>query len=370
MKIFFFVLLFFLLIIGGTKYAQAATISISSQSFTISSGHYKTLYVNGTNNKVTWSTSNNAVAAVSSYGRVTAKAPGTATICASVSGKKLYCKVTVIKLTAASVTLKSGTTKTLKVYGTSSKVTWTSSDNTIAAVSYDGKVTAKKPGTATIYAYVSGKKLSSKVTVIKLNASSTTLAVGAAKTLKVYGTSSSVIWSSSDNTVAMVASDGKVSAKKAGTATITAAVAEVKLSCKVTVNNPEGAIAQETVSTFSTLEEMISSQEHISSSSTKMIGYYAAWSKYSGFTPDKIDAMKLTHINYAFANIGSNLKITLGYPDIDPYNISKLNQLKQINPNLKTIISVGGWSWSGKFSDVALTEESRSVFADSCANLL
>lgn len=103
---------------------------------------------------------------------------------------------------------------------------------------------------------------------------------------------------------------------------------------------------------------------------TKVIGYYAAWAAYSGFTPDKVDASKLTHINYAFANIASDLKITLGYPDVDPSNITKLNALKQTNPNLKTIISVGGWDWSGRFSDVALTDTSRTVFADSCVDFI
>ena len=104
--------------------------------------------------------------------------------------------------------------------------------------------------------------------------------------------------------------------------------------------------------------------------STKIVGYYAAWAAYSGFTPDKIDAGKLTHINYAFANIGSDLKIALGYPDVDPSNIAKLNALKQVNPNLKTIIAVGGWSWSARFSDAALTEESRTIFADSCVDFI
>jgi chitinase len=102
----------------------------------------------------------------------------------------------------------------------------------------------------------------------------------------------------------------------------------------------------------------------------KVVGYYAAWAAYSGFTPDKLDAGKLTHVNYAFANIGSDLKITLGYPDVDPSNISKLNALKQINPNLKTIISVGGWSWSGRFSDAALSDTSRTAFADSCVSFI
>ena len=98
----------------------------------------------------------------------------------------------------------------------------------------------------------------------------------------------------------------------------------------------------------------------------KIVGYYGAWAAYSGYTPDKLDVSKLTHINYAFANVGSDLKIALGYPDIDPSNFSKLNALKQINSNIKILISVGGYTWSGSFSDVAYTDTSREVFADSC----
>lgn len=102
----------------------------------------------------------------------------------------------------------------------------------------------------------------------------------------------------------------------------------------------------------------------------KIVGYYAGWAGYSGFTPDKIDAGKLTHINYAFANIGSNLKITVGDPGIDPSNFEKLKALKLQYPSIKTLISVGGWSWSGKFSDAALSDSSRTAFADSCVQFI
>ncbi len=104
--------------------------------------------------------------------------------------------------------------------------------------------------------------------------------------------------------------------------------------------------------------------------SKKIVGYYPAWKAYSGYTPDKVDVSKLTHINYAFANIDNNLKITMGYPDIDESNFKKLNELKKINPELKILISVGGWNWSGKFSLAAATEESREIFADSCAEFI
>ena len=110
-----------------------------------------------------------------------------------------------------------------------------------------------------------------------------------------------------------------------------------------------------------------SSDTSSGSSTTAKIsaGYYASWSAYSGYTPLNIPASKLTHINYAFANIGSDLKIALGDSVVDITNFAKLNELKKQYPNLKTLISVGGWEWSGKFSDVALTDVSRTIFADS-----
>lgn len=96
-----------------------------------------------------------------------------------------------------------------------------------------------------------------------------------------------------------------------------------------------------------------------------LLGYYASWAAYSGYTPLRIPADKVTHINYAFANIDDDLKITMGDPAIDPSNFAKLRELKQAYPHLKTLISVGGWTWSDKFSDAALTEQSRNTFADS-----
>lgn len=101
-----------------------------------------------------------------------------------------------------------------------------------------------------------------------------------------------------------------------------------------------------------------------------MIGYYPAWKSYSGYTPDKVDVSKLTHINYAFANISSDYKIEMGYPDKDPENFKEFQELKKVNPDLKILISVGGWNWSGRFSDMAATAENRVKFADSCVEFV
>jgi chitinase len=51
-------------------------------------------------------------------------------------------------------------------------------------------------------------------------------------------------------------------------------------------------------------------------------------------------------------------------------DLENLQKLKNINPDLKILISVGGWTWSKNFSDAALTEESREKFARSAVDFL
>jgi len=76
--------------------------------------------------------------------------------------------------------------------------------------------------------------------------------------------------------------------------------------------------------------------------------------------PGEIDAKKLTRINYAFANISQGL-IVNGFKN-DDQNLAMLISLKQQNPSLTVLVSVGGWQWSDSFSDMALTKPSRKAF--------
>jgi chitinase len=82
----------------------------------------------------------------------------------------------------------------------------------------------------------------------------------------------------------------------------------------------------------------------------------------------EIDAAKLTRVNYAFANLQGG-RMVPGYPS-DGDNLAALLALKQENPALSVLVSVGGWLWSDKFSDMALTKESRSLFIDSAVEFL
>ena len=79
--------------------------------------------------------------------------------------------------------------------------------------------------------------------------------------------------------------------------------------------------------------------------------------------PGEIAAEKLTRINYAFANIKQGRMVS-GFKN-DDQNLATLVSLKQRNPSLTVFVSVGGWDWSGSFSDMALTRVSRRIFINS-----
>lgn len=222
------------------KANAANSIKLNDKSIELEIGHYKTLRVQGTSSKATFSSSNTKVATVSSTGKVTAKASGTTTITVNVAGKKLTSKVSVYQINKKNLTLAPGNTYTSKVSGPVREITWSSDNTSVATVNSNGKITAKKPGTATITAVVNGsKELVSNVTVIGINEEKVVLEIGDwyghIKTLKVEGTDSKVTWTSSNKSVATVSSKGLVEAKGPGTATITAKVGDATLTCKVTV---------------------------------------------------------------------------------------------------------------------------------------
>jgi chitinase len=84
--------------------------------------------------------------------------------------------------------------------------------------------------------------------------------------------------------------------------------------------------------------------------------------------PGQIDVHAVTRINYAFANIQDG-RIVLGHPN-DAANLTLLATQRNNNPSLTILISVGGWLWSGQFSDAALNEESRQRFIESAIEFL
>ena len=97
-----------------------------------------------------------------------------------------------------------------------------------------------------------------------------------------------------------------------------------------------------------------------------IIGYVFAQDRV--LDPAAIAAEKLTHINYAFANIKEG-RVVEGFAH-DDENFRVLTGLRQRNPGLKILVSVGGWTWSGGFSDAVLTKESRAKFVESAVDFV
>lgn len=85
--------------------------------------------------------------------------------CVSMVTSTDFVQAASIKLNKTSITLYTGKTSSLKVSGTSKKVTWSTSNKKVATVSSKGVVSAKSPGKATITAKVSKKNLKCRVTV-------------------------------------------------------------------------------------------------------------------------------------------------------------------------------------------------------------
>ena len=223
---------------------------------------------NAADKSVTWKSSNEAVATVDANGKVTAVAVGEATITATTadgSNKSETCKITVAKTLAESVTLnktsatlKATETLTLKATvapatTTDKSVTWKSLNEAVATVDANGKVTAVAVGEATITATTtdgSNKSATCKITVAKtlassisLNKTSATLKATETLTLKATiapatTTDKSVTWKSSNEAVATVDANGKVTAVAVGEATITATTTDgsnKSATCKITV---------------------------------------------------------------------------------------------------------------------------------------
>lgn len=80
---------------------KAAKPKLSCSKKTIYKGQTKVLKVKNVSGKVKWKSSNKKVATVNSYGQVTGKKKGKATITATVNGKKLKCAVTVKEISKA-----------------------------------------------------------------------------------------------------------------------------------------------------------------------------------------------------------------------------------------------------------------------------
>ena len=297
-----------------SPYPLVKSLSFANPHRVIAMGTSTTLQLNPvispssvTKDKLSWSSSNTAVATVSSSGLVTGKTEGEADItCKGVdeTGKTVSatCKITVSRLPKVTslsfgnphrvIAMGSGTT-TLQLNPAISpstvgreKLGWSSSDESIATVDDKGLVTALKEGETNVTCQgitSSGAIVSAtckitvshlaKITGVTLPKDWYLLAMGTSPTLQLTPTISPTTvkanqleWTSSDTNVATVDKNGLVTGKKDGTVTVTcqgiaSSGAIVSASCQVQVSttamvkslsfaNPHRVIAMGTSTTL------------------------------------------------------------------------------------------------------------------------
>jgi uncharacterized protein YjdB len=212
-----------------------------------------------TGRTVTWTTSSPAIATVGGSGQVVAVAPGTATITAtvvtpgqtaSVQGTATITVTSIpvasVQVTPASLSIDAGTIAPLSATAkdaagnvlTGRTITWSSSSSSVATVSALGVVTAVAAGAATITATVDGISGTATITVTQVPVATVTVSPNPASVQErgsvqlnavprdAIGnvlTGRTIVWSSSNNSVAAASQAGLVTGIAPGNATVSAA---------------------------------------------------------------------------------------------------------------------------------------------------
>ncbi|EKP0261496.1 Ig-like domain-containing protein [Aeromonas sobria] len=264
--------------------ATLTAIQVTPESSSVAKGQQQQFMAQGVysdktsadiSSMVSWSSSDVAIATVSTTGLTTAKTPGTATITASVDGISSTANLIVteatlieIQVTPESSSVAKGQEQRFLAQGMysdktsadiSSIVSWSSNDVAIATVSTTGLTTAKTPGTATITASVDGISSTANLVVteatlidIQVTPESSSVAKGQEQRFLAQGVysdktsadiSSIVSWSSSDVPIATVSTTGLAIAKSTGTTTITASYDGIVANVSLAVHEPGQVVA-------------------------------------------------------------------------------------------------------------------------------
>lgn len=314
-----------LALVGCKKDPQVQKVSVTGitlnpTALSIPEGGAKTISAtvspsDATNKLVLWSTDNSSVATVSSDGTVKAQEVGTATITAKSDdgGLTATCTVTVkprvpltgISIDPTSLTLTEGETGEITVTFTPANasyktLSWTSSDPSVATVS-EGTVTAIKSGKTTITVTSEDGGFTAKCEVLvkvwqavditgitlspdplEVRLAETEPAAITAEITPANATNKTLLWTSSDPSVATVSPDGTVTAVHIGDCKITAMADDgsgVEASCWVFVLPPLGAVDMGIRMTREdgTKYNLFWAESNLGASVPKNPGYYFAW---------------------------------------------------------------------------------------------
>ncbi|XP_069125574.1 chitotriosidase-1-like [Argopecten irradians] len=111
----------------------------------------------------------------------------------------------------------------------------------------------------------------------------------------------------------------------------------------------------------------------------RRVCYYTNWAQYrpkiGKYTPDNIDDRLCTHIVYSFAKLTNHALTPFEWNDDSTEwskgMFDKVNDLKNVNPELKTLIAVGGWNMGSEpFTQMVETPANRRIFITSAVKFM
>ena len=108
------------------------------------------------------------------------------------------------------------------------------------------------------------------------------------------------------------------------------------------------------LSVFSACAEKAPKKDYV------IVAYVTSWKNVP------VDPTVMTHINYAFGHVNDTFD---GVRIDNPRRLRSIVDLKSINPDLKVMLSVGGWG-SGRFSEMAADDQRRMSFANDCLRVV
>ena len=276
---------------------------------------------------VTWASSDESVLTVSQSGVATGIKSGTVRVTAQASNMlTAFIDLTVgARISETSVVIGKNKTWQLSVTGAAGAVAWSSSNPKIATVSSTGRIQGRAYGWVDITASVDGLTFQCRVKVSKPVLSTTSFTISALRTYKlsVSYPAGSVRWSSSRTSVATVNSSGKVTARKAGTATIYASVDGFRLKCTVTVKTNGHSYYVDLKAKNNASGATIAVSKVYYSGSTIYIDIYLI-NNYSKKTIYRIETLKMWVYDEETNTLLAAKKFTKIYANLKPGKVKKI----------------------------------------------
>lgn len=331
------------------KCVSVTGVGLNKTSTTLIEGETETLVAtvmpeNATDNSVVWESGNESAATVSQEGLVTAVGEGKATITVKTNdgGFSASCEVTVnkkviavtgVKLSAASMTLREGEKGTLTATvepanATNKNVEWWTSDLDVVSVistsgGSNGYVEARKAGKATVTVKTEDGEFSASceitvekkevpVTGISIEPSSLKLPAGDTYSLIPHvqpsdATNQNIKWLSTNESVATVNAEGKVTAVAAGSAEIRAMLEGKFATCPVEVDDVKMTMKKTSYMVILSLSKKINIESDIETNFT------LDKSKITVISADPLIATVDQDLNLVAPGKIGKVRITLNY---------------------------------------------------------